>query len=262
MATGHRRVARAVFVAPVEGQKARPEPAQPRGHPDLVRTDGEVHERALLPAEDGGLRVAVLLVLLDRVVDALPGELVLQLGGDDRDAVEEQHEVQLVVVVRVVAELPHDGQAVRFVELPHLGVEVVARLKVREPDLLPGELEAVAQHRQRPARVHGLAKRLEEHDFELRLVDLRELVPRLRLGGLHERDDVVTDDRPLAIVAVRAGGLVTAVLDEVRFDQRLEGRFGVNAQRHQLSSKARTNSGLAFSRSAMVCRHTSRSPVP
>jgi hypothetical protein len=43
--------------------------------------------------------------------DAL-GEVGLQLDGGDRQAVEEQHEVDAVLVVQRVAHLAHDAQAV------------------------------------------------------------------------------------------------------------------------------------------------------
>ena len=58
-------------------------------------------------------RVAVSPVLLDGVVDGLFGEVVLEFEGDDRQAVDEQGDVQRPLrLVAAVAKLPGDGKAV------------------------------------------------------------------------------------------------------------------------------------------------------
>ena len=58
-------------------------------------------------------RVAVALVLLDGVLDGLLGEAVLQLEGGDRQAVDEQAQVERELrLVRAVAELARDAEAV------------------------------------------------------------------------------------------------------------------------------------------------------
>ena len=58
-------------------------------------------------------RVAVLLVLPDRVVHGLLGQAVLEFEGEDRQAVDEQPEVQRPLgFVAAVAQLAGDGEAV------------------------------------------------------------------------------------------------------------------------------------------------------
>ena len=58
-------------------------------------------------------RVAVLLVLLDGVVHRLLGQAVLELEGEDRQAVDEQPDVQRPLgFVAAVAQLAGDGEAV------------------------------------------------------------------------------------------------------------------------------------------------------
>ena len=74
--------------------------------------DGEVDDAAA-ELEQQLARVAVALVLLDRVLDRLLGEAVLQLEGGDRQAVDEQAEVERKLrLVAAVAELPGDAEAV------------------------------------------------------------------------------------------------------------------------------------------------------
>ncbi len=87
------RVARAVFPAPVEGQKPRGLARQPRAETHLALVYREVgHAAAEL--EELLARVAVLLVLPDRVVDRLLGEAVLQFEGEDRQPVDEEPHIE------------------------------------------------------------------------------------------------------------------------------------------------------------------------
>ena len=75
--------------------------------------DGEV-DHAAAELEEQLARVAVALVLLDGVLDRLLGEAVLQLEGGDRQAVDEQAEVERELrLVAAVAQLPGDAEAVR-----------------------------------------------------------------------------------------------------------------------------------------------------
>ena len=60
-----------------------------RAEPHLVVVHREVHDAAP-ELEQHLARVAVALVLLDRVLDGLLGQAVLQLEGGDRQAVDEQ----------------------------------------------------------------------------------------------------------------------------------------------------------------------------
>ena len=53
-----------------------------------------MHQRPLLELEDQVVGVAVRPVLRDRVLHVLPGHRVLQLGRDDRHAVQAEGQVQ------------------------------------------------------------------------------------------------------------------------------------------------------------------------
>ena len=68
-------------------------------------------------------RIAVALVLLDRVLDGLLGQAVLQLEGGDRQAVDEQPEVERERrFVPAVAQLAGDREAVRAKRSSALGL--------------------------------------------------------------------------------------------------------------------------------------------
>jgi hypothetical protein len=57
-------------------------------------------------------RIAVGLVLADGVLDVLAVEQILQLGGEDRHAVQEEDDIQALLVLGAVAKLAHHGERV------------------------------------------------------------------------------------------------------------------------------------------------------
>ena len=129
------RVARRAVVALVEGQEHGRRPVQPGRHVDFAVAHGEMHQR---PAGKGeqrlgglalGLRQAVEAVLVDRVADALR-EVGLQFRRRHRQAVEEQHQVDAVLVVQRVAHLPHHAQPVGGVAGEDVGVDGQGRLEL------------------------------------------------------------------------------------------------------------------------------------
>ena len=76
---------------------------------------------ATAEVEEFFLGTAVVFVLLDRVVHRLLGEAVLELEGEDRQAVDEQPDVQRPLgLVAAVAQLPADGEAVVLEAFPGL----------------------------------------------------------------------------------------------------------------------------------------------
>ena len=76
-------------------------PGEMRRHVDQIRVDREMREAAAIGKERLA-RVAVGLVLPDRVLDILAVQRVLQLRGEDRNAVEEQHEIEAFLVLLAV----------------------------------------------------------------------------------------------------------------------------------------------------------------
>jgi hypothetical protein len=82
-----------LIVAHIEWQKVGRLAGQPRRHPDLFGIDGEVYQRAALEGEDRFALIAVGAVLPPGVFDGLPGERVLKLQRDDRDAVQRDRQI-------------------------------------------------------------------------------------------------------------------------------------------------------------------------
>ena len=96
-------------------------------------------------------RIAVPPVLLDRIVDGLLGEVVLQFEGEHRQPVDEQPDVERPLrIVAAVPDLPGDGEAVLPEALPRLLVPS-RRRAVEHVQIVRAVLDPVAQHVDRAA---------------------------------------------------------------------------------------------------------------
>ncbi len=195
-------------------------------HRDQFRVDGEVHECP--PCECHVLRVAVAAVLGDRVVDVLAGERVLQLGGRDRDPVQEERQVDRLRLVGRVGELADEHEPVCLVPRDQLRREGVGRLEVREPDLDAEILDPVAEHLDRAALVELGGEPLEEVRPRslVAAVARGELAPLLRLRRLDEREHLARIEPERPVEGARIALRVAAVLEEVRLDRALELPLG------------------------------------
>ena len=218
-------------------------------HVHFAVADGEMHQR---PAGEGqqrlgglalGLGMAVEAILVDRVADALR-EVGLQLGRRHRQAVEEQHQVDAVLVVQRVAHLPHDAQPVGGVAGQDVGVDGQGGLELRQRQLLSQaqHLDAVPQHIERAALVELIAQAGQQGFGGVRAVVLGEGVPGLGLRGLHPGQHVLGEQGPRPVVLGRvAFGVQPAVGGEVLADLGLEVDFLVQAHAASASANPRTS---------------------
>ena len=96
-------------------------------------------------------RVAVLLVLPDRVIHRLLGQAVLQLEREDRQPIDEKTQVERQLrLVTAVTQLPGHGEAVLPEQRPRLLVPG-RRRPVEQVKLMRAVLDAMAQHVDRAA---------------------------------------------------------------------------------------------------------------
>ena len=199
------RVAGTVVPAAVEGQEPRRLALEVGAEEHLVLVQREVgHAAAEL--EQLLARVAILLVLPGRVLHRLLGEGVLQLEGEDRQAVDEEADIQRpLAFVAAVTKLPGDGEAVLLEAFRGLLVAgrggAVEQLQVER-----AMLDAVAQHLD-GAPLRDLALQPRQELAPRRPV----LVQRQRFGGLglgvaQERGKLGEINAILTVVVVIAAG--------------------------------------------------------
>ena len=190
MAVGVGRVAFAEVVTQVEGQESCGLALEPGGHRDGIRVDGEMHQRA--PTERDIPRIAVVAVLLDRLLDVLAGEMVLKLRRCDRDAVQEQAEVDRLVRVGIERELSRDRQPVCVIVSDQLRRNTECGFAVREANLDVLIADPVAYHVHGAALVDLLCEplhKLSAPECLVAAVRLDQLLPVRTLCLLDERKE-------------------------------------------------------------------------
>ena len=226
------RIAGAVVPAPVERQEPGRLPLEVGAEAHVALVHREVgHAAAELEQLLAG--VTVLLVLPHRIANGLLGEAVLQLEREDRQAVDEEPDVERpVCLVAAVAKLPDDGEAV-LLEAP-LRLHVPGRRRaVEDVQVVRAVPEAVAQHVD-GAALRDLALQPGEELAPRRTVLVqRQRLGRLRLGGLQECRELDPIDAELAVVVVgiaaapaRAAGVAGAGLDCLALLRRIAGMAG------------------------------------
>ena len=162
-----------------------------------------------------------MLVLPGRVFHRLLGEGVLQLEGEDRQAVDEEADVQRpLCFIAAVAKLPGDGEAVLLEAFPGLLVAgrggAVEQLQVER-----AMLDAVAQHLDgAPLRNLALQPRQELAPRRPVLIQCQSL-GGLRLGVMQEGGELGEIDAILAVVvAMVAGAPADPAIGSARLDER------------------------------------------
>ena len=180
-----------------------------RGDVDQLRIDGEVRETPAV-GEQRLARVAVGLVLPDRVLDGLAGERVLELGGEDGDAVQEQHHVEALLAPGAVSDLAGHGEEVGGVQPPRLLIESARRAQVREPERAAHVLHAAAQDVEGASAFDLGREAFQEPLPGLRAVMLREPPPRLWLRRQKEIQDVGWEEAERTVVVLGAALVVAA----------------------------------------------------
>ena len=229
------RVPGVMVVAPVERQEDGVLARQLGGHLHLAVGHREMHQR---PGPERQQRFPlgqpVVLVLQHRVGDVL-GEVGLQLGRRHRDAVDEEHQVDAVAVLRRVVHLPHHPQPHRRVPLRGGLVQRGVGPELAHLELRVEVLEPAPQHRQRaavglrisPQRLHQrgqhtplrLGQRLT---CQVRLDPLGQLLG-LRIGQPPEH--ILGEQRQLTVIAGIGRRVQPAIRGQVLADLGLERRL-------------------------------------
>ena len=193
------RISRAAEAPLVERQEPGLRAEELGGHEHLVRIHSEVGEAPRV-GEERLAWVPVGPVLVDRVLDVLAGERVLELGGEDRDAVQEEREIDARFVLLAEVELADDREEVGGVQALEFLVEAARRAEVGEAEPAARVPDAVSEDVERSASRDLAGEPAEEAGLHVGPVVLLQLRPFLRLGGQQEVEDVRRDQAEPAVV--------------------------------------------------------------
>ena len=195
-------------------------------------------------------RVPIEAVLSDGVLDVLAGERILQLGGEEWQAVQEEDGVEAALVLLAVVKLSDDRENVAQVKSPQLLVQAADRPEVCEIEQTAGVLDTASNDVERASAGDFARESLQEPIVDVCPVVLFQLRPFLRLGRQDEGEGVAGDQTECAVVVLLriaaivppgraptetvdgladcapAGGSIRSARKERRLDRRLEGSFG------------------------------------
>ena len=178
------------------------------GHAGEVGVDGEVGEAPPV-REERLLRVAVFPVLPDCVLHGLAGERVLEFGGEDGDAVDEDGEVEGLLRPGGEVELADDREDVLLVEVPVRLVEAGVGLEVGEVEDAAEVADALFKDVDGAPLLDLGPDAAEELPAGPGPPLLLELLPFGGLGGVDEAAEVGGDEAEVAVV-VGAGAEAVA----------------------------------------------------
>ena len=174
----------------------------------FVLVHGEVGHATGEP-EELLARVAVLSVLPDRIVRRLLGQVVLELEGDNRQAVDEEPDVERPLgLFPAVAKLPGDGEAVEFEALPGLFVVGGGRA-VEEVQFMSAVLDAVTEHVDGAAPGDLTLQPGQEAAAGRTVFMEGERFSDFRLGCVQENRELDQIDAVFALVVVRVAATPT-----------------------------------------------------
>ncbi len=242
-------VAGPAVVTLVEWQEHGGRAVQPGHHVDFAVAHGEMDQRPAGKGQQrlGGLALgpgkAIEAILVDRVADALR-EVGLEFGRRHRQAVQEQHQVDAVLVVQRIPHLPHDAQAVGGVAGQDVGIDGQGGFELSQRQLFSQaqHLDAMPQHIQRAALVDLITQAGQQGFGGVRAVVLDDRIPGFGLSGLHPGQHVFGKQGPSPIVLCRvAFGVQPAVGGQVLADFDLEVDFFVQAHAASDSANPRTS---------------------
>ena len=136
-----------------------------------------------------------------------------------------QGDVERLLGVRREMELARESQAVGGVAGLELGIQRVGRLEESRTERAAVALESVPQGRKRAVLVHPLAQVAEDLIAGPVAVQPFQPGPFVRLGFADEGERLVRENGALAVEGI-TGDPHIPVLEQMRFDDGLEGGFG------------------------------------
>ena len=168
--------------------------------------------------------------MVDCVLDALC-EVGFQLDGCNRQSVEEQDQVDTVLILERIANLPNNTQSVRGVTNHDLRVDLKRRLDLHHGQFaaLPQHFEPIAKHVKRSALVDRVPQTANDHFTSVSAMALGSRLPSVRLRFFEPGKHIVRKQCPSPIVSASiAIGIEPTTVRKVLADGVFEVDFGVD----------------------------------
>jgi hypothetical protein len=214
----------------VERQEIGERTNELRRHHHFGVTHREMHERTAREGQQWlhGLSLrcgmSVEAILVHCVLDGL-GEVRLHLHRGDRQAIEEQHQIDAVLIREGIAHLSHYPQPIGVIAGEYVAVHGQRRLELGEVQRCPqpDQFHSMPQQVQRSTLLELLSDTIQQHRLGGGPVVPGERLPSLGLRRLNPSNDIAWKQGASAIIASRVVFCVEpAVYREVVADLCLE----------------------------------------
>jgi len=248
-----RRVARTVIPALVERQEPGRLALQVAAHPHFVVVHRKMDDAAA-ELEQQLLGIAVALVLLDRVLDRLLGQAILQLEGGDGQAIDEQRILGIV-------QLPGDAEHVGGEQLFGLGVAGGRRAE-KQLDRAGAVFHAVAQHVDDTALGDLALQPVKELQPLWAVFTDAEGFDSLWLRGVQEGEQLDQVDGVVPVEILRVASNVTRLVDQRADDEGFEAFFAGVSRRHRPPPSPRRRHLPVLPPTRRPCRRPARPQFP
>lgn len=214
------RIPCSVVIAFIEGQKPAGFALQLGAELDPGIVNGKMHHAAL-ELEQQLPWVTVSLVLLNGIVHILLGQLIFQLKGDDRQAVDEDAHIQRQPGgIRGILKLPGHAENVPFKERLRFCI-VFRGCQVEHDEVCWVNLDTIAQHINNATLRQLTLQPVQELLFLDVGLEYAQLLQRLRLRILQETEQACLVNRIFSVV-VGIGALLVAVIASSAEDLPIE----------------------------------------
>ena len=161
------------------------------GHPCLVQVDAEVCKNALVELKAYLAGIAIRLPLVFRVLNALTGELVLQLKCKHRDTIDRKNHIHGIFVCCAVIPLSDAVENILLIVFRIGLVQRGLRHEIAYFERNASVFKTVAQHIQHTVHVAGIVERCAEFAHGIHRVHINKTLPCLRLRCLNKSNQCV-----------------------------------------------------------------------
>jgi len=189
-----------ILAVVVEGEEAGLLTLLMGGHGGLFVADGKMHETTLELEQEFALRISIVLVLLDGIVNGLTRERIFQLDGDDGQTVEEERGVYRVFVLLAVFELTHDAETIALIKRLVFGIHAAGGLEVCQFEFCAPICHTFAQDIQDAILADLTRNAVEQFGGGFGSVLLFEFFKFFGLGGLDELNDFIGNQTQRLVV--------------------------------------------------------------
>ena len=212
-----------MIVALIEGEKPRLLSLQRGRHENLLGIHRKM-SKATPETEQWLFRIAILLILGNRMGHRLTGNRILHLARENRQTIEEKPQIQALLVCERVFEtargilVAQHLEKIPLIELLQFRIASAGWWEKAQVEMRAALVHPLAQRVQRPLLLYHIPHPLDDPAFHLVSQFDPQRLPRLRLSHLEKAHQRLRNQAKLAVVVLRRGRVEAIQLHQIGDD--------------------------------------------